>query len=241
LVPYCCPSFGKDAAFDLWLGLAELLEEEDIPEAEPDGSVLVPGLVPGLPPGSHPGSSSGAIDVVLPPVPPPVPPPPVPGGLVVELLDPVDPADIDRDKGGRGGSGWQKAGARHPGYNYGRITGESGFRYGKILHNTHVNSLSLDAHCDRCGDKVNRRFREHGSRGIAHHQGRPMGSLIAWLKLECRGSGLHKLDYCVKKLPLTDRASARGWGYGQAALRFLFEAERERFPHEEGDEPSQLA
>jgi hypothetical protein len=190
-------------------------------------------------------------------VPPPVPPPPVPGGLVVELLDPVppppvpppvplppvpvDPADIDRDKGGRGGRGWQNAGARHPGYNYGRITGESGFSYGKIVHNTCVNALSLDAHCHRCGDRVNRRFREHGSRGIAHHQGRPMGSLIAWLRLECRGSGLHKLDYCAEKLPLTDRASARGWGYGQAALRFLFEAERERFPHEEGDEPSQLA
>ena len=254
------PSAIQDIAFDEWLDLAEAREEgesegendfqenpADI-EQEVEAVVGVAGgvLVPGLPPGSHPGSSGGGIDVVL-PSPHPLPHPPA--GLVVRLSDSAGDGLVvrssDSEEAAEDGvhrkkdKGW-KGGPKHAGYAQGKIRSETtGYQYGYILLNMHPDALSLDAHCDRCGAKVNRKFREHRKYGAAHHQGRPMGSLIAWLRLRCTGQ--HKADYCDEKLPFSDRARARTWGEEQEHLRFLFQEERKKFPHEAHDEPKPLA
>lgn len=187
--------------------------------------------MPGLAPGSHPGSSGGAIDVVLPP------PHPLPGGQVVGSSDSEAAAEDGAHK--KKGKGWQ-GGPKHANYDRGQVESDTtGYNYGYILLNTHPNAMSLDAHCARCHAKVNRKFREHGAFGAAHHQGRPMGSLIAWLKLRC--TGRHKADYCDKMLPFSDRANARAWGQRQECLQFLFKEERNKFPHEAHDEPDPLS
>ena len=233
----------QDVVFDEWLGLAEVREEgegegenelqEYPPEVEQEVAqgVEVGGgvLVPELPPGSHPGSSDGAIEVVLPP------PHPLPGGEVVRSSD----SEAAAEKEAKTGKGW-KGGPKHANYRRGQVKSDTtGFDYGYILLNTHPDAMSLDAHCTRCGAKVNRKFREHRAFGAAHHQGRPMGSLIAWLRLRCTGQ--HKADYCDEKLPFSDRARARTWGEGQEHLRFLFQEERQKFPHEAHAEPKPLA
>ena len=80
------------------------------------------------------------------------------------------------------GHGWRGRRQRHSPYYCGEVAG-----CGKILINTHRSATSLDAQCSRCLRRINRKYRPHASRGEAHQQGRPMGSLISWLQLTCNG------------------------------------------------------
>jgi hypothetical protein len=114
--------------------------------------------------------------------------------------------------------------------------GEQGF----ILINDHPQALSLDAHCTECGVRINRRYREHAKLGSRHQQGRPMGSLIAWLLIDCEGAERHRAMYSEAYLPLVIRQQARAWGQGEPHLANCFAKERDPFGFE-GDEPEKLA
>ena len=120
------------------------------------------------------------------------------------------------------GPGWRARRPRHSPYDHGEVAD-----CGKILINTHESATSLDAHCSRCTRRINRKYRAHASRGEAHQQGRPMGSLISWLQLTCNGDyNAHWLDYKPHKLPFEARLAARRWGVASGALTACFAKER---------------
>lgn len=87
----------------------------------------------------------------------------------------------------------------------------------------------LDAHCGRCGAKLNRRFLERTGRGVdaTHPQGRPLGLLLAWLQEPCGGDALvHRSR--VTTVTAAERIAARAWGQTVGSLGPLFERERPR-------------
>lgn len=89
---------------------------------------------------------------------------------------------------------------------------------------------------------MNRRYLPHAKRGSGHQQGRPMGSLLAWLLLPCEGNmQQHKAAYTEAQLPHEMRVEARLWGMGVNGLEFLFERERSVYPQEDAEEPVRLA
>lgn len=139
----------------------------------------------------------------------------------------------------RAARGW---GARAVGnYEYAPVTGANGAEAGRILINLHPQAQSLDAHCGTCGSRLNRRFLARagaGERASAHPQGRPMGALVAWLRLPCHGSrDDHRASYA--ELSLQERQEARAWAQAQLAFQPLFERERPRRAGE-GEEPERL-
>lgn len=104
---------------------------------------------------------------------------------------------------------------------------------GKIVINSHHLSMSLDAHCDACKCKVNRRHIARAGGGT-HHQGRPLGSLLAWLELDCGGDKeLHRALYSNLNLPHATRVAARQWAMGLGTMGPLFVKER----FQRADEP----
>ena len=114
---------------------------------------------------------------------------------------------------------------------------------GKILINKHPSALSLDAHCRTCHARVNRKFKKRpGAAGEKHHQGRPMGSLLAWLHLPCDGNPAHhKNRYTGVMLPHDERRRLRLWGVALGTLAILFEKEREPRAGEPDGEPVPLS
>ena len=134
------------------------------------------------------------------------------------------------------GHGWRGRRQRHSPYYCGEVAG-----CGTILINTHGSATSLDAQCSRCLRRINRKYRPHASRGEAHQQGRPMGSLISWLQLTCNGDyNAHWLAYTPDKLPFEARLAARRWGVASGALTACFAKERHPIDFE-GEEPERLA
>jgi len=113
--------------------------------------------------------------------------------------------------------------------------------FGYITINKNINAMSLDAHCDRCRGAINRKFEEHAKLGSRRPQGRPMGALLAWLRLECTGDpDVHRALYDPINLPHVLRLEAREWGHNLGTLRSCFAAERQPFAHEVGLEPLEL-
>jgi hypothetical protein len=104
---------------------------------------------------------------------------------------------------------------------------------GFILINSGANSL--DAHCGRCGSRKNRTFKPHRNPNIG--QGRPMGSLIAWLHM-CPGSKAgHDAVFNREHLSHEVHSHWHQWGRQFASLRLLFNLERPSFDGED-DEPA---
>jgi len=118
---------------------------------------------------------------------------------------------------------------------------------GYILINEHPNSRSLDAHCTTCGCRVNRTYRERPGarerpRGRRHHQGRPMGTLLAWLRLPdgCPGEeNAHRA--ALQGLTWQMRDNARQWGHLSGRFQPCFNQERAVFSDDEHDEPLRIA
>lgn len=111
--------------------------------------------------------------------------------------------------------------------------------HGRIVINLHPSAQSLDAHCDRCGARVNRKFLANPSRREAP-QGRPMGSLLAWLRQDCTGSPAeHKALLDAFVLDYRTRLAAREWGQGLGTLADCFAKERQPWPSE-GEEPYRM-
>ena len=80
------------------------------------------------------------------------------------------------------------AGPDHMDYDAVTVRDDAGRHVGSIRLNRNPNALSLDGHCRFCKVPINRKYRAHASLGSRHRQGRPMGSLIAWLLTECKGA-----------------------------------------------------
>jgi hypothetical protein len=100
-------------------------------------------------------------------------------------------------------------------------------KLGVLLINTHPQAESIDAHCGRCGGRLNRKYRAHKSRP-SHHQGRPAGSLLAWLYLDCGGNeDVHKNRYDPLELPHESRINARAIGEADPTLAPIFAKERD--------------
>jgi hypothetical protein len=103
----------------------------------------------------------------------------------------------------------------------------SGQKRGKLVINTHPDAESIDAHCGRCGAKVNRKYRQH-KKLSNHPQGRPCGALLCWLFLECPGeAGRHKESYNAEELSLEARMNARVIGEADPNLAHVFRKERD--------------
>jgi hypothetical protein len=122
------------------------------------------------------------------------------------------------------------------------VVNASGEKLGFLLINTHAAAESIDAHCTRCGVRLNRKYREH-KRRPGHHQGRPAGALLAWLFLKCEGQDtVHKDKFNPTELTLATRVRARTIGQSDPRLAPIFE--KERAPRdaeiEQGGEPAEL-
>lgn len=182
---------------------------------------------------------------VRPPVPPPAPPPlhdppPVAGAEAPGLAG----AGVVGAVLAAGAAAPAAAGAAAPARGWGRRRGvdayqfaivpdEHGDELGRILINLHERSQSLDAHCRRCACRVNRKYKPHGRLGDRHHQGRPMGSLVAWLRQPCDGDAdTHSRLYAL--LTHAERSRARVWAEGLGTFADHFSCERaQRLPGEE--------
>ncbi len=104
---------------------------------------------------------------------------------------------------------------------------------GHITINMNPKAMSLDAHCATCCAAVNRKFVEHARFGNKHAQGRPMGGLLAWLKLRCTGDAeRHHALYVSHILLFDKRVEAREWGHTLGTLAACFASERDPFGHE---------
>ena len=111
---------------------------------------------------------------------------------------------------------------------------------GDIKHNR--KSETLDAMCRRCNYTIDRFYRPrkgiHG--GDKHHQGRPMGTLLQWLQLDCGGSReYHKHYKALPEMAHNRRVAARLWGHTlvDARVAEMFALERPKWTHEADEEP----
>ena len=124
-------------------------------------------------------------------------------------------------------------GAGPRGRNLIRCAAGSGF----ILKNE--TGESLDAHCELCGLKVNRKFtgRADARGGRALAQGRPMGLLLAVLAGPCPGdpSAHRGAMTCIS---FDDRLRARQNAVSDGGMHDLFSCERPARPDEVGGEPA---
>ncbi len=123
------------------------------------------------------------------------------------------------------------------------VRGIDGKVVGKIIINTHPKSESLDAHCNICDCRINKKYRQHKNRP-SHQQGRPMGSHLAWLCLKCLGdASSHRAMWDAAELPFVRKAKARTEGSQEDELQPCFAVERDTRPEEiaDGGEPRCLA
>ena len=90
----------------------------------------------------------------------------------------------------------------------------------------------LVAICGHCGIHVNRSYQQWRGKGKPenHPQGRPMGSLLAWLFSGCPGEG-HK-EAMKRDFGWETRNNARNHGIATGTLTMAYALERPRFPKE---------
>ena len=94
--------------------------------------------------------------------------------------------------------------------------------------------------CQTCKFRLNKKYRPRKcSNPEAYAQGRPMGTLIAWLHLACPGDPQEHF-LMSKDLDYSSRAHARDWGASQSHLEPAFGRERGKWDHEETAEPKDL-
>ena len=160
-----------------------------------------------------------------------------PAGLIVPY--PVDEVGEGRGRGrGRGGRGLGGRGrgrgrGRGDAYLFENIKNEANTDVvGRILINP---GGSLDAHCNRCTLRINRRRFPHPSRhGVP--QGRPLGALIAILWEDCDGNeGTHRGKYTDGHLTFPKRHRARLWAAGGGVPAHLLEQEERPARDDEPD------
>ena len=102
---------------------------------------------------------------------------------------------------------------------------------------------SLNVQCRACGCRINKRYKElrGGMWSLHPAQGRPMGSEVAWLNLECGTCPeYHRSLWNAHDLPKRDRALFREWANGKPGFARFFRMERDRFDDETGSEPEGL-
>lgn len=239
-----------------FLGLADVFSDSDGPPAAaglPEEPPAAAGL-PEEPPADAELAMAAAAAPVLEeqekeeapaPVPPPAPPAlaalapaPAPEPLVAEpllaALAPPPPAAAR----GRGGRGRGRGRAAAP-YEYASVEDEAGRQLGRILVNIHPMSMSVDGHCSTCGARINRQFLAHASRPF-HRQGRPVGSLVAWLRRPC-GAG-HRDAYFT--IPHAERLDARRWAMGHGPdsnFSLILNRERPQRDDEPSEEPLEVS
>ena len=137
------------------------IDGDDGPDLGDTGDVPVP-LQPAPPANGVPAPDTPVVPLELPP--PPLPPPaPV-------AVPPAMPLPLAGHLAGRArgrGRGW--AGRRGgPEYLSAWVPlreDSDAEAVGKIIVNLHPSSMSLDAHCHRCGCKINRKFEKTAARG----------------------------------------------------------------------------
>jgi hypothetical protein len=193
--------------------LSQELESDDEGDPLPDDHG--PPEPVGVPGGGVPGDV-GAGDAAAPQAP----------LLVPELV--AGPA-VGKGKGrGRG------KGRRAPPGGYDAIP------YGNGYLKVRPSDASIDAHCTKCGNKVDRKSRAYDGDSTAikfRSQGRPVGFLLLWLQYDCEGDrGAHgragKHWSLLPGLKYADRCRLRQEARDRPELEDVFKAERDPW-HEE--------
>jgi len=136
-----------------------------------------------------------------------------------------------------GAPGWA-GGPRGASYHTEAVMNEEGARVGKLALNP---AGSLDVRCPR-GLRVNRtRKARAGSAAAWHHQGRPLGTLVAILWCCPGNQQAHRARIqAADALTHTQRCQARQWAPRHLTRRLL-EAERPQRPGEGFSEPLAVA
>jgi hypothetical protein len=239
---------GGDVDDALVRALAALMDEDDWTEPESDsgddGVVVQPAAdaVPAQAPAPVPA-----------PAPAPLPPPLIPAPPAALAVVPVPPLPLPPPVGrgrGRGGGG---GGGRAPGRGWrvgpgGRVPYVR-YAFGNgyfILRPDAPGGPSIDAHCDMCEGKLDRKSREHPfhARGPKWKtQGRPVGLQLLWLSFDCGGvkdrhSDLLKVWFMEPGMKYEDRHMTRAYvGTHRLDLAPVFEMERHPWDDEVLGEP----
>lgn len=112
------------------------------------------------------------------------------------------------------------------------------YEHGQILINRAGNSL--DCLCHACGAGFDRTWkkRQGARQGHTKAQGRPLGSMLCWLHLDCGGDAdWHSLMYSDAGLPRADRKARRRQAVDSSDFDALFEQERSPRGSESEGEP----
>ena len=115
------------------------------------------------------------------------------------------------------------------------------YGHGQILVNR--SGKSIDALCYECGAGFDRSWkpRKGARQGHTKAQGRPLGSQLAWLCLECHGDPeWHSRQFSDEGLPRVQRKAARREAKGSGEFDEFFDRERSPRASESEGEPQHV-
>ena len=110
---------------------------------------------------------------------------------------------------------------------------DTGEVVGRVTINDHPRAMSLDMQCLTCGHVVSRRYLERsGVKDPSEYpQGRPMGTLLAWVQ-HCPGSAQKHKDAMADGFDYNCRKTLRCWHFEHNFCLVCFSEERDPWSHE---------